>query len=387
MLTPIPSAEIDIRLRRHLDPDERVLWQGRPKQGSFFGPGAVATGISLVLVGTLLSLGLSVGVLPAGARFPLAAACALAGLVILGTGWCRRAPLWVYGVTDKRLLSVLGDKLIRSVTPAQLDRLTLNVRGDTVYWFRIHANQTMPHDRGLLRGPDGQFIGFHGQSDAQAVKAMIEAWRLAISRRAAGTAASFSLTMAAADRSDEGQDSLDGVCRIRHPLTGLTMDMPATWQALVSTRTDGPLQLFGVTVFSRWVRETDKRSYTPDADWNCLLVQAAPEAGLEVILHNAPQAITLDGVLNDPWAKLANAPVARMEPELRIGPFSGFGVVRTLPGGAQIRSNAALSAPAMMHQMWLEGEGYRLELKGYALEGQADIQSAIEAMIASLRLS
>ncbi len=387
MLTPVPPAEIDARLRRHLESGEQVLWQGRPKQGSFFGPNVIATGVGLVLVGALLALGLSGGILPAATRFPLAGASALAGLVILGTGWRRRAPLWAYGVTDRRLLSVLGDRLIRSVTPEQLDRLTLTVRDDTVYWFRVHSNQTTPYDRGLLRGPDGQFIGFHGQSDAEAVKAMIEAWRLAISRRAADTARSFARTAGDAARLDEEQELPEGARRIRHPRTGLTMDMPANWQALVSTRTDGPLRIFGVILLSRFIRETDKRPYTPDADWNSLLVRAAPEAGLELILHDAPLTVKLDSVLNDPWARLIKAPVIRTEPELNIGPFAGFGVVRALPKGAQIRSNSALSAPAMLHQVWLAGEGVSLELKGYALEGQADIQSGIEAMMASLALS
>ncbi|MBC7139288.1 MAG: hypothetical protein H5U17_11210, partial [Defluviimonas sp.] len=45
------------------------------------------------------------------------------------------------------------------------------------------------------------------------------------------------------------------------------------------------------------------------------------------------------------------------------------------------------SAPVIHRQIWLQGAGLSIEIQGSALEDQADIQYAIEAMIASLRVS
>ena len=384
MLTPIPSADVDARLRPHLDPEERVLWQDRPKPGSFFGPVVIAGGLGLVLFGLFLLLGVAGNMLTPQMQYGGAAAAAFAGLVILAQGLRRRAARWSYAVTDRRLISVLGKRLIRSVTPEQLDRLTLTVRGNTVYWFRIHHNQSRSYDRGNAAGPDGRFIGFHGLADAEAVKAMIEAWRLAMSRRAAETASSFAQSRAT-PRPDEGTVA-DGTRRIRHPQAGLSMDMPSDWQALVSTRTDAPLQIFGITLLPRFIRESEKRPYAPDLDWNILQVKAAPEAGLVLTLADGPMTQTLEGVLSDRWSAITGATILTQEPDYRAGPFRGFGVTRRLPKGAQVRSTAALSAPAMLRQLWLEGEGLCLELEAYALEGQTEIWRGIEAMIASLDL-
>lgn len=387
MLTPISAAKIDARLRAHLAPDERVLWQDRPKPGSFFGPGVIASGLGLVLVGALLIFGLAGSVLTPEMRLGAAAASVLAGLVILGTGLKRRASRWRYAVTDRRLISVLGKRLIRSVTPEQLDRLTLTVRGNTLYWFRIHPNQSHAYDRGHLAGPDGRFIGFHGLDDPEAVKAMIEAWRLAMTRRTAKTARSF-VQSRSVDHSDiEWGGLADGILRIRHSQSGLTMDMQQDWQALVSTRTDGPLRVFGVTLLPRFIRETDKRPYAPELEWNALQVKAGPEAGLILIITDAPMTQRLEDVVHDPWSKTTGTTIIEEEPAYIAGPLKGFGVTRTLPRGAQIRSNAALSAPAMLYQFWLEGEGLCLEIEGYALEGQTEMHRAIKAMIASLDLA
>lgn len=46
----------------------------------------------------------------------------------------------------------------------------------------------------------------------------------------------------------------------------------------------------------------------------------------------------------------------------------------------------ALSAPAMLRKVWLGHDGMSLELQGYTLESQPEIQNAIDAMVDSLTL-
>jgi hypothetical protein len=392
VLTPIPRDRINPRLLAHLEPGEQVLWQGQPRQGSFFGPGVAATGVGLVMAGILLAFGLGGHVLASDLRRLWAILGVLAGLIVLARGWSRRAGLWSYAVTDRRLLSVLGRRLIRSVTPSQLDRMGLKIHGNTVYWAKTKRNTSTTFNDTRMSGPDGRFIGFHGQDDPEAIKTMIEAWRLAMSDRAAGEAKSFVRAMPTTARPEEeiapeAQSLPKGVRRIVHPPTGLSIDVPSTWEVLVSNHTEGPLKLFGLTLLPSFIRETKAIPYTQGAEWNRLQVRAAPEAGISLSLSEEPLAVTPDIVRNDPLIGLTGTRILRFDDNLDIGPFTGFGTIRALPAGTRIRSNEALSAPVIHRQIWLQGAGLSIEIQGSALEDQADIQYAIEAMIASLCVS
>jgi hypothetical protein len=296
-LTPIPRDRIDPRLLAHLEPGEQVLWQGQPRQGSFFGPGVAATGVGLVMAGILLAFGLGGHVLTSDLRRLWAILGVLAGLIVLARGWSRRAGLWSYAVTDRRLLSVLGRRLIRSVTPSQLDRMGLKIHGNTVYRAKTKQNTSTTFNDTRMSGPDGRFIGFHGQDDPEAIKTMIEPWRLAMSERAAGEAKSFVRAMPTPVRPEEeiapeAQSLPEGVRRIVHPPTGLTIDVPSTWEVLVSNHTEGPLKLFGVTLLPSFIRETKAIPYVPGAEWNRPSKIALPVAARSVSC-GLPQSVKL----------------------------------------------------------------------------------------------
>ena len=273
-LDPLNPAAVDPRLVPHLEPGETVLWQNQPKPGSFFGPPQIAGGLALIALGIALASGLISPQLPDASRYGPAAAAAGTGLLLLITRWSRRAALWTYAITDRRLLSVLKGRVIRSVTPEQLDRFELRIKGDTVYWLKL-IKRNLNNSSGTARGPDGIFVGFHGQPD--------------------------------------------------------------------------------------------------------------PEAGLDLTIHDRPLETTLDAVLNDPFTTITGTEILSSDPDLQIGPFRGFSVIRRMPG-KEVRSVQALSAPAMLRQVWLGHAGMSLELQGYALESQQDVQNAIDAMVDSLTL-
>ena len=387
-LGPISSAAVDPRLAPHLESGETVLWQNQPRQGSFFGPGQILTSVGLIALGLILASGIVGPQLPELSRYVPAAAASGTGLFLLITNWNRRATLWAYAITDRRLLSVLKDKVVRSLTPGELDRFELRIKRDTVYWLKLaNHNRSSNSGHGTSRGPDGVLVGFHGQGDAQATRSLIETWRQAYSDRASASAAAFVDTMSAAKANAQADGRTappPGVLRVNHSQTGLTLDVLPDWKVTVKSRQDGPLRLFGVQVLPRIIRDGPEHPYSESVgSWNYLSVRGAPEAGLELTILDRPLDITLEKILNDPLSDVVGTKVLSSTPDLQIGPFRGFSVVRRMPG-KEVRSVEALSAPSMLRQVWLARGDMHLELRGYALENQPDVQNAIDAMVDSL---
>jgi hypothetical protein len=197
-LVAVKPKDVDPRIAPFLEPGETVLWQKQPKAGSFLGPPRILGALALIMLGILIATDATGLISDSGAmgpdvsplsRFVPAAVSAGLGLLLLINRWRSRAELWSYAITDRRLLSVMRNKVIRSVTPSQLDSCRLRIEGDTVYWLKpLTRGQT---GSGANRGPDGSLIGFHGQSDPQATKLTIESWRQSFSEDAAASAAAF----------------------------------------------------------------------------------------------------------------------------------------------------------------------------------------------------
>ena len=387
-LSPVQLESVDPRITRHLEPNEIVLWQHRPDAGSFPGPAHIFAGLALCLLGVLIAAGWVGPHLPAMSRYVPAAATGGAGLWLINR-WRSRAIFWSYAITNRRLVSILRNRLIRSVTPEQLDHYKLRIKGDTVYWLTPNI-RSRNSDSGANRGPDGSLIGFRGQIDPRATKLMIESWRQELSDLAATGAAAFLKTMSTRASTGDNTENAKppaGVLRVSHLTSGLELDVLPDWKVTVKTRNDGPLTLFGFTILPRLIRDSPERPYGSGDDWNTLSVRGAPEAGLDLTIYNKPLNLTLDGVLNDPFTRITSTKILHSRPNLQVGPFTGFSVIRTMPAAMQIKSVPALSAPAMLHQVWLTHNGTSLEVTGYALESQTDIQDAIDAMIASISLA
>ena len=387
-LRPHAATEIDPRLAAHLQPGEVVLWQGQPKPVTFFGPKQILGALALIALGLVLASGL-IDALPPGPTTygPAAASVGVAALLLI-TRWNMRADLWVYAITNRRLLSVLKGEVIRSLTPEKLDTYELRVEGDTLYWLKlVRSDSGVGPDE--HRGPDGRLVGFHGQTDPQATKALIERWRQGISERASESAEAFAETMVAATSasgSDIDAPPPPGVMRITHPQTGLSLDVLPDWKVNVRQRYDGPLRIFGVQILPRIVRDGPDRPYGDGVNWNYLSVSGAPEAGLDLTIHERPLDTTLDAVLNDPFTKITGSEILDTDPDLRVGPLKGFILIRRMPAALQIKNGPALSGPVMLRQIWLSRGDTSLELQGYALASQPDVQRAIDAMVGSIAL-
>ncbi len=357
-----------------------MLWQGAPEGSTFFGPGVQVTGGLLIGAGVALALGLLDGLHPmlatitgAPKLIPALAAIVI-GVLALAKGWRRRGVNWAYAITDQRLMSVLRDRLIRSVPPEKIEPDRLRTTGGIVYWQRASRNNK--NRTGTSFGPEGQYVGFHGQQDPQALRERIVAWREGFSERASAAAAEF---VAA-----RGTGNIAGVTRVSHADTGLHLDVPSGWKITVMQRQDGPLVLFGVTLLKRFIRDGKPRPYGDGAPWNVLSVRGAPDAGLEMQISDGPLAMTLDGVLQDPWASRLGLKVLQTTPEMQVGAFKGFALVRHMPKGGQLIGFGQVDAPVAVRQIWLGSGQHRVEFLGMARLDQPDVQLAVDAMVASL---
>lgn len=189
----------------------------------------------------------------------------------------------------------------------------------------------------------------------------------------------------AAPRAESDEDVPEGIRRVRHPATGLTIDVPRDWSASVSEDKSGPLTLFGVTLLQRLDRPGPKRGVDDGAPWNTLLVGGAEDAGLKLTVHDGPLTQTLTESLEGPWSKQWGAEVLQTEPEVEIGSMRGFSVARHIPAGATVPTFGKVSEPCATRQLWLGGDNLHVEVVGLARRDHPDIQHAIDAMFASIR--
>ena len=124
-----------------------------------------------MLAGLALLLGLGPVVYPPLAMasgssiVPGLSALAFSG-VFLFAGWQERDSNWRFGITDRRLLLVGGNKLFRNALPGELRRV--RIKGNLVYW---HQEVTAGSGSAARNRRD---IGFRGMRDPEAVKAGIE---------------------------------------------------------------------------------------------------------------------------------------------------------------------------------------------------------------------
>ena len=389
-LAPIEDSEIQPRLARSLQPGEVVLWQGAPLPGTFVSPSStiwalIAAGGGLALLAGLLDdlLGMSLDGQPrlvAGL-----ALVAIGAVAFVAPRLSERTPR-VYAITDRRLVVVKGDTVYRSVHPA--DIYGFRTRRNIVYWRPL-----VPQETGRNSSPEKRYPGFHGLEDPEEMLATLESWREGFSRRAEESAAAFLAddTRSAPAAGDApvrmGDASTGGARSVRHPGTGLTVDIPAGWQATIRQDHDGPLQIFGITLLKRVIRPGQQRPLESGGDWNLMIARGGPDAGIAMQIVQTPIPQTYDQVMNDPWARTFNLKLLKSDPDVAIGPFRGFSVARQMPEGANLQMFDKIAAPVAVRQIWLGRDGMHVHFMGMARLDQHDVQRAVDAAVMTLRVT
>jgi hypothetical protein len=374
--TPLSKSEIDPRLQANLEPGEVVVWHGHPEVAMVSNILSMTLAAALALVGVGLVAGLGPLVVPSLAfseQTTLIPGLVLlaAGAVLFFTSWRRRAASWCYGATDKRLILVLNGKIFKTAVPAETQ--DLRIFGSTVYWKKEQISQT---DSGRSQK---RMIGFYGMRDPAATKRMIDDWRENAENRTKESANRF-----VASKSDDQPISDGSITRVIHPETGLKLDVPSDWLISVSLDDEGPLKVFGVTLLKRVIKKGPERPYGTKGYWNVLKVNTDDGSGLQMIIKNTPMTQTLDVVLNDPWNATMGLEIVQTEPNLTIGAFSGFSLVRKLPRGGQLLGFSKTSSPIMSRMIWLGDGRQSVEITGIARIDQPEIQYAVDAMVNSL---
>lgn len=395
-MTPVDL--IDPRIRAHLAPDERVLWQGAPRPDTFFSPAQTAPAIFLAFGGFALGLGLLDGFIPmlatvtGAAKVVPALAAVAAGGLNLWSNWQRRGALWSYAITDRRILSVLGHKLIRSVPAGAFAPEDVKVDGTIVFWGEMPWDKDMQHSvpEWMRRGPDRPKIGFYGQSDPQAVRQRILDWLSGMTDAAVASGQAYlakdDVPAADAVATASVADGMAERGSHVHRESGISVDLPEGWDVSAWTKNDGPLKVFGITLLPRFIRETERKPYSVGASWNALLASGAPNAGFALTIQPGPLTLTLDAVRNDPWSAAANLELLDTVPnEERPGGYRGFSIRRLVKGGGSLMDFGTVMGDVELHQIWLSNGTYRIEATALSPHGNATLAAVGDSIAASLR--
>lgn len=384
-LTPRPPDRIDPHLAPHLEEGETVLWQGAPRPGTFSNP------LLWILAGLLLLAGASIltGLLPAALSFATGNAL-LPGLALIGAGllvaalaFARRDGTRVYAITDRRVLVVRGGNLLADVSPTQL--LGLRVDRDRVLW-RPPLGVGGPDETGRAE-LERRRPGFYGLDDPEDMRATLERWRDSFSQQGLGAAAAFVAGARGTPVSDAAAGAANsGRLTVRHPATGITLDVPSGWTTRVRSDTRG-FRIGDRVILSFVVRPGPERPYGEGEDWTTLISRGGPDIGIAMLVRDRPLGLTYEQVANDKWAKAFELDTLKSTPNLVVGPFSGFSIVRQLPQGATLQVFGQVPTAVATRQAWL-GDGHRhVEIIGMARLDQPDVQRAVDAAIDSLRVT
>lgn len=380
----IPIVDLDPRLVPHLAADEKVFWQGEPEPSTFFGIGQLGPAAALAFAGAALGLGLldpffpMVATIEGPARTVPALAAIAVALLSIYTDWNRRGTLWVYAMTDRRILCVMGDRYVRDIPAAAISVEDLRIKGKVVYWARIssadYRDQAGP--QWMRKGPDRPWIGFYGQTDPEATKQRIIDWRSSITREAGATALQF------AEHKAEPAEARARSGAFFHRASGVALDLPEGWAVTVLKRSDGPLKVLGVTLLPRFVRESQPEPYAATADWNVLHAIGAPDLGFSLYVRSGPLDTSIERVLSDPWAQGAGLTVLDQSPSVELaGGYRGFSVTRKLTGGGSLAEFGPVAGDIALTQVWASNGRHCLEIQTIAPAGQPKLQKAVGAIV------
>jgi hypothetical protein len=363
---PIPDP--DPRLAPHLEPGERVLWQGWPEFAGLMPLG------SLVFAGAFGSLGVAVPVLitvTSNGEVPWWFA-SLFGLAFFGVAALmvltkrNDAKNGVYALTDRRALHVHGTRLRWAEGPEKVEEVKVARRGSghgDVYW-RV---ETRSSGSGKNTNTTRVRIGFLGVPEPEAVAARVTAWKAEIVARSAALAARF------ADAAGEGK--LEALVqsgeakRVRAAEAGVAFLAPADW-----LRVDGGK-----------ITELSLKG-------GLMQIVRAITSGPNTVRMTSPgggafQVSAGDGPPPQDFAA-ASQPRGGFElisadPEVRIGPWTGYAVAHKVTG-VNLFGFTIFGADMLQREIWLDLGGRHLAVRMAAPTNAHDLQRALDAMAETL---
>ncbi|MCS6933111.1 MAG: hypothetical protein NZM27_12990 [Acetobacteraceae bacterium] len=371
MVSKQPVAEPDPRLVTHLEPGERVLWQGWPEFAGLMSARSLAP---LVIAALAFVAGPFVIAFAAGEEVALLIPVFTAPVVVLIlvlAVWMKRkeARETVYAPTDRRALHVQGSRLRRAEGPEKVQQVRIAPSGAAhgdVYW-RTETRMTGSGRTGSTRTIR---VGFLGVPQPDAVAARVSAWKGEVAARSAELAARF------ADAGEQGR--IEEMARagdsrqIAAPALGVAFFARADW-----SRVDGgmaneiPLRSGGG--FLQMVKAITRGGNT--------VRMLSPGGGaFQVTAEDGPPPQGFEQASQPRGGfQLISA-----DPEVRIGPWRSYAVAHKVTG-VKLFGVTLFASDVLQREIWLDLGGRHLLVKMAAPAEAHDVQRALDAMAQTLR--
>lgn len=402
------DAEIKQRVSEFLHQNESILWLGKPTSGSTFPPLLVGLAVLLTVAGTSLFAGLWL-TLPAAvleqfsfiislANKPLlpAAIMTSAGLFLGATAWHRRPSQWAYAITDRRLLVVFGNKLLREKTPRQLKYVRATKRqsdrGDIYWQIRSGQHRSAFDEDGkpANRGPDGRYVGFKGQENAEQLCTEILKWqKQALESELEISTASAEDYLSSVDPVEAIKPthvSSRGSQTIHNRELGFSVDVPAGWVTQVSQRKKGILPFLKISFLDNLYRDAAFKPYAENLSWNLLITQGTAESWLEIYASPGTLSTDWNAVINNPWAARFNQKIISQVPNLTLEEFKGFSITRSMSQGVTIPNYGTTKTDIHIQMTWLSDGKLAFEFRAIAPAHSATLQQTVATIPTSLRM-
>lgn len=343
----------DPALEPHLERGESVLWQARPAPSAVIHAGyRIAFGLCCaVAVGLVVAVwaGNPPGAPELGIAMAVGAGIVAVSGGLLLWGWLR-ARGTLYALTDRRLLTLSGGRIVAAHGPEEVHGLheTPRLGGHADLWWQVEPRQ----------------LGWRGVPHPAPIPQILD-WRNRWLDQVGADAAAF--VEAARDGRLDQAERLGVAQRIAMPAAGVAVSAPAGWPAAAGFASDDEEEP-GVPI-----------DYAPPG-WDALLLRPPVGAVRLRLLQDALPGF--DEMLEEDDA----IDRASSEREVRIGPWRGFSLVTPSVLGW------GHGAPLPHGGRWIEqrtllelGGGRCLELTIEAPAKAEALGAALSALRASLR--
>jgi len=366
---PETVSDPDPRLAPHLEPGERVLWQGWPGLAGLL---SFATFWPILFAGFIFAGGPFLVMFTADEDIPLFFPfVTLAGFaaVIAIFVWMKRkeAAETVYALTDRRALHVQGARLRLAEGPEKVEQVKIARRGSAhgdVYW-RTERRTT---GSGKNRSTTTIRIGFNGVPEPEAVAARITAWKSEIVARSAALAARFA--DAAGAGTLEAMLEAREAKRVSAAEAGVTFLAPADW-----LRVDGG-KVAEISLSGGLMQMV--QAITSGA--NTVRMMSPGGGAFQVTAGHGPPPQGF-AQASQPRGSFA---LISADPEVRIGPWKGYAVAHKITG-VNLLGFTLFAADVLQREIWLDLGGRHLAVKMAAPTEAHDLQRALDAMAQTLR--
>jgi hypothetical protein len=282
---------------------------------------------------------------------------------------------------------VFGDRLLRNRSLDLVPELRVRHRGRVgdVYWRRS------AQDSGGTP-PEGHYIGFLGQRDADALAERLRGWihqyKARQSTQAEVSAREFLKAEPEEPNEPKGGSAPEGRRQILNDGLGFSIEVPAGWEVVVARRDAKPLRLLGFTLIRETWRDSEYRPYREGKEWNLLRTVGERKVGIVFYARPGPQprGRTCEDLLKGTWRKELGFKDLRSRPELSVGPYRGCSVVFKQSGGVEWLAGYSRDLQGVLAKraLYLTDGEISFEIIAYAPLDNELYQDAVDAVIESL---